>query len=113
MSGMGLRSRKVIPVESKLCPCYPHTIQITVQLPDDFAQHANPGRGALESLAIEGYRTGTLSHYYASQLLGMERLEFDGFLNERNVMEHAYDVEDFDADCATLHRLEIEGLSRA
>ena len=31
-------------------------MQITVQLPDDLAQHPNPGRDALESLAIEGYR---------------------------------------------------------
>lgn len=103
----------MIAVESRLCPCYPQMMQITVQLPDDFAQHANPGREALESLAIEGYRTGTLSHYQASQILGIGRLEFDGFLKERNVTEHAYDVEDFEADCETLRRLEAEGLLRA
>jgi hypothetical protein len=32
----------------------------TVQLPDDLTQHPNPGREALEALAIEGYRSGTL-----------------------------------------------------
>jgi len=29
-------------------------MEITVQLPDDLAQHTNPGRDALESLDIEG-----------------------------------------------------------
>jgi len=37
-------------------------MQITVQLPDDLSQHPNPGRAALETLAIEGYRSGALSH---------------------------------------------------
>ena len=67
-------------------------MQITVQLPDDLAEHPNPGREALESLAIEGYRAGTLSHYQASQILGLSRLEFEGFLKDRNILDHAYDV---------------------
>jgi hypothetical protein len=29
-------------------------MQITVELPDDIAQHSNPAREALEALAIEG-----------------------------------------------------------
>ena len=113
MSGMGLGSRKVIPVESKLCPCYPHTMQITVQLPDDLAQHPNPGRDALESLAIEGYRTGTLSHYQASQILGLSRFEFDGFLKDRQIYDHAYDVEDLEQDRETMRQLQAKGLLRA
>jgi hypothetical protein len=55
---------------------------ITVDLPDDIAGHADPGREAVEALAIEGYRSGTLTHYQASQLLGMARFEFDGFLKK-------------------------------
>ena len=55
-------------------------MQITVDLPDDIAQQSEPGRAALEALAIKGYRTGTLTHYQASRLLGMTRFEFDGFL---------------------------------
>jgi hypothetical protein len=38
--------------------CYPQTMRITVQLPDDLIQHPNPGREALEALSIEGYRVG-------------------------------------------------------
>jgi predicted HTH domain antitoxin len=80
-------------------------MQITVQLPDDLAQHPNPGRDALESLVIEGYRAGTLSHYQASQILGLSRFEFDGFLKERHIYDHAYDVEDLEQDRETLRRL--------
>ena len=48
--------------------CYPGPMQITVELPDDIAQHGDPGREALERLAIEGYRSGALTHFQASKL---------------------------------------------
>lgn len=88
-------------------------MQITVQLPDDLAQHPNPGREALEALAIEGYRTGSLTHFEASQLLGLSRFEWDGFLKDRNISEHAYDVEDLEQDRETLRELQAKGLLRA
>lgn len=69
-------------------------MQITVDLPDDIAQHAHPGRDAVEALAVEGYRSGKLTHYQASQLLGLTRFEFDGFLKARGIYDHAYSVED-------------------
>lgn len=80
-------------------------MQIIVQLPDDLAQHADPGREALEAFAIEGYRTGALSHFQAAQLLGLARFEFEGFLKERNIYDHAYDAEDFARDMESLHNL--------
>ena len=82
---------------------------ITVELPDDVAQRPNPGREALEALAIEGYRSGALTHYEASQLLQLSRFEFDGFLKARNVYEHTYDIEDFEQDLETLKQLEDSG----
>lgn len=85
-------------------------MEIKVTLPDDLAQHANPGREALERLVIQGYRSGALSHFQASQLLGISRLEFDGFLKARDVHEHAYDVEELMADEDTLRQLEGKGL---
>jgi hypothetical protein len=42
---------------------------ITLDLPDDIAQHANAGREALEALALEGYRSGALTHHQASRLV--------------------------------------------
>ena len=88
-------------------------MQITVQLPDDLIQHSDPGREALEALAIEGYRAGTLSHYEAGQLLGLSRFEFDGFLKKRHIYDHAYDVEDLEQDRETLRQLQAKGLIRA
>ena len=80
-------------------------MEITVKLPDDLAQHPDPGREALEALVIEGYRSGALSHYQASQLLGISRFGFDGFLKERDISEHAYDVQDLEQDRETLRKL--------
>ena len=50
---------------------YNSVVEIVVKLPDDLAQHPDPGREALEALVIQGYRAGSLSHYQASQLLGI------------------------------------------
>lgn len=85
-------------------------MKITVELPDDVAQRPDPGREALEALAIEGYRSGALTHYQASQLLRLSRLEFDALLKSRHVDDHAYDVEDLEQDLETLKRLEASGL---
>ena len=87
-------------------------MKITVELPDDVARRPDPGRQALEALAIEGYRSGALTHYEASQLLQLSRLEFDALLKSRNVDDHAYDVEDLEQDLETLERLEASGLMR-
>jgi len=88
-------------------------MEITVHLPDDLSQLPDPGRSALESLAIEGYRSGALSHYQASQLLGMSRFEFEGFLKERQIYDHAYGVEDLEDDIQTLRQLRDEKPSKA
>jgi predicted HTH domain antitoxin len=84
-------------------------MKITVELPDDVARRPDPGR---EALAIEGYRSGALTHYEASQLLHLSRFEFDALLKRRNVYEHSYDIEDFEQDLDTLERLEASGLMR-
>lgn len=83
--------------------------RITVELAGDIARHADPGREALEALAIEGYRSGALTHYQASQLLGFSRFEFEDFLIARNIFDHAYGIEDLESDLATLDQLRAEG----
>jgi predicted HTH domain antitoxin len=87
-------------------------MEITVNLPDDLVQHPNPGREALEALVIQGYRSGTLSHYQASQLLGMSRFEFDAFLKNQNIQDHAYSLEDLEQDEEALRQLKSKGLLR-
>ncbi len=85
-------------------------MKITVELPGDIAQRPDPGRQALEALAIEGYRSSALTHYEASQLLQLSRIELDALLKRHNVDDHAYDVEDLEQDLETLERLEASGL---
>jgi predicted HTH domain antitoxin len=85
-------------------------MQITVELPDDIAQHADPGREALERLAVEGYRSGALTHHQAGQLLGLSRFEFDDYLTERKIDDHAYSIEDLEQDLADLEKLRAQGL---
>ena len=85
-------------------------MKITVDLPDDLVQHTDPGREALEALAIEGYRSGTLTHYQASRLLGLSRFEFDNFLMERKIYDHAYSLEDLEQDLTDLEKLRAQGL---
>lgn len=85
-------------------------MKITVELPGDIAQRPDPGQQALEALAIEGYRSGALTHYEASRLLQLSRLDFDALLKRRNIDDHAYDVEDLEQDLETLERLEASGL---
>lgn len=87
-------------------------MEITVKLPDDLADHKNPGREALEALVVEGYRSGAFSHHQASQLLGLSRLAFEGFLKERKIYEHAYSAEDLEQDEETLRQLEGKSSSR-
>lgn len=53
------------------------------------SRRAHPGRDALEALAIAGYRSSALTHYQASQLLGLSRFEFERFLKDRNIFDHA------------------------
>jgi predicted HTH domain antitoxin len=85
-------------------------VRITVELAEDIARHPDPGREALEALAIEDYRSGALTHYQASQLLGFSRFEFEDFLAARNIFDHAYGMEDLEGDLATLDKLRAEGL---
>ena len=99
-----------MPVRFRHGLCYSKLMQINVQLPDDIVQHTDPGREALEALVIEGYRSDALTHYQAGQLLGLSRFEFDDFLIERNVYDHAYGIEDLEEDLAALQKLRAEGL---
>jgi predicted HTH domain antitoxin len=85
-------------------------MHINVELPDDIARHPDPGREALEALAVEGYRSGALTHHQAGHLLGMSRFEFDDFLIERKIYEHAYSIDDLEQDLRDLQKLRAQGL---
>ncbi len=82
-------------------------MRITVELPNDLTQHPDPAREAVEALAIEGYRSGLLTAYQASRLLGFQsRFEFESLLKARNISEHAYSAQDLADDVETLRKLD-------
>jgi hypothetical protein len=97
-------------------PCYLSNMQVTVEIPDEIAQRLapngqDPARTSLEAIAIEGYRSGSLTPSQTRRLLGFgTRYELDGFLKAHNVWEHAYSLEDLEDDRRTIKKMEEEGL---
>jgi predicted HTH domain antitoxin len=89
---------------SSLRLCYPEGMTITVGLPDDITQHADPGREALEALALEGYRSGTLTQFQVGQLLGISRFETELFL-ARHLDLYDYSMEELEAEASLLRGL--------
>lgn len=78
-------------------------VNITLELPEDIAQHLSAEwrdlpRAALESLALEAYRSRKLSTEQMRRLLGFAtRFELDGFLKQHEVWLD-YTREDLDRD---------------
>lgn len=79
-------------------------MQITVELPEDIARHSDPGREALEALALEGYRSHQLTQFDVGQLLGLSRIQAEDFL-ARHVDLYDYSTEELEAEADLLHRL--------
>ena len=79
-------------------------MKITVELPDDVTEHANPGQEALEALAIEGYRSRTLTQFQVGQLLGLSRIQTENFL-ARHLDLYDYSTEELETEADLLHRL--------
>jgi hypothetical protein len=79
-------------------------MQITLELPDDVgleSQAKDLPRTVLESFALEGYRSGTLTEEQVRRLLGFgTRLQVDGFLQAHGVY-WACTLEDLDRDIET------------
>lgn len=84
-------------------------MQITLELPEDIARGLESKwtdlpRAALESLALEAYRSHALSAAQLRRLLGFEtRMQLDAFLKLHDVYD--FTVADFDQDRETLREL--------
>ncbi len=78
-------------------------MEITLNLPEDIAHGLQTKwkdlpRAALESLALEGYRSGALTTAQVRRLLGFgTRYELDGFLKRHGVFLK-YSAEDLERD---------------
>jgi predicted HTH domain antitoxin len=62
--------------------------RIAVDVPEEIAKQlenawSDISRGALEAVALEGYRDGTLSRDQIGQLLGFSLWETEAFLKQR------------------------------
>ena len=90
-------------------------MRITLELPEDIAQGLGSRwkdlpRAELESLALEPYRSHTLTAAQLRRLLGFEtRMQVDDFLKEHEVYD--FTVEDFKQDCETLSQVRARELS--
>ena len=82
--------------------------RIAVDLPEDIAKRLESAwrdlsRGALEAVAVEGYRDGTLSREQVGRVLGLSFWETESFLKERQAYL-AYDEQDLEQDRRDLDR---------
>jgi hypothetical protein len=86
-------------------------VQLTVEIPDDFAGRFRAGgadlsRRALELLALEEYKNGHLTDADLQRLLGFAtRYALDGFLKANGILIDDYSVDDLRAEVATLEKL--------
>ena len=86
-------------------------MQITLELPEDIARGLGSRwkdlpRAALESLALEAYRSRTLTAAQLRRLLGFAtRMQVDAFLKEHEVYD--FTVADFEQDRETLRQLRV------
>jgi hypothetical protein len=86
-------------------------MQIMLELPEDIAQKLESTwkdlpRAALESLALEAYRSRALTAAQLRRLLGFEtRMPVDVFLKEREIYDCT--AADFDQDRETLRLLRM------
>jgi hypothetical protein len=84
-------------------------MQITLELPEDIAQGLESRwkdlpRAALESLALEAYRSHVLTSAQLRRLLGFEtRMQVYAFLKEHDVYD--FTAEDFEQDRETLRHI--------
>jgi hypothetical protein len=81
-------------------------MQITLEVPDEIAEGLKDlPRALLESFALEGYRSGTLTEEQVRRVLGYgTRMQVHGFLKEHGVYLN-YGPEDLEQDMRTLRQL--------
>ena len=83
-------------------------MQITIDLPEELAQHFNRdhlAREILEALVVQAYQTEKITSAEVGRILGLpSRWAVDEFLKQHNADLH-YDEADWDGDRETLRQL--------
>jgi Uncharacterised protein family (UPF0175) len=89
-------------------------MQIKLELPEDIAQQLESRwkdlpRAALESLALEAYRSRVLTVAQLRRLLGFEtRMQLDAFLKKHEVYD--FTLADFNQDRETLRQIRARAI---
>jgi hypothetical protein len=87
-------------------------MEITIELPEDIAvglesKWKDLPRAALESLALEAYRSQALTAAQLRRLLGFETgMQVDAFLKEHEIFDSS--ASDFELDRETLRELRMK-----
>jgi hypothetical protein len=86
-------------------------MQLTLQLPDELAAqlggeavHDKLERRALEAFALEELRAGRITEPQLRKMLGLARIQLDGFLKSHGVYQD-YTPDDFDRERQALKEL--------
>ncbi len=85
-------------------------MQITIEIPEDVARQmeakwGNLRQRTLETLAVEGYRSGVITAGQVRRMLNLScRYEVDGFLKERGAYLD-YTEADLEQDIQVLNKL--------
>jgi hypothetical protein len=91
-------------------------MQITLELPEDIVKELRSKwkdlpRAAIESLALEAYRSQALTSAQIRRLLGFQtRMQVDAFLKEHEIYD--FTVADFEQDRETLRQLQAREAQR-
>jgi predicted HTH domain antitoxin len=90
-------------------------MEITVELPEELAQHFNRtelNREILEALVVQAYRMEKITSAQVGRILGLpSRWAVDAFLKEKKADLH-YDEQELENDRATLRQLGIDTSSK-
>ncbi|MGH9854758.1 MAG: UPF0175 family protein [Blastocatellia bacterium] len=84
-------------------------MEVTLTIPDNIAPSLvrngdDLPRSLLEMAALEAYRQGQLTTFQLRELLGLSRMEIDGFLKEHGIYLD-YTVEELEEDVASFAAL--------
>jgi hypothetical protein len=79
---------------------------VVVELPAEVettlrAEHPDLDRIALESLALDWFRSERITHYQLRTMLGLTRSQTDAFLRSRDEWAQSPTLDDFERDAAT------------
>ena len=84
-------------------------MEVTLQIPDSIAAQLTQGGGdltrrALEAFALEELKAGRITEPQLGEMLGLARIQMDGFLKSHGVYED-YTLEDFEQERQALQEL--------